>query len=106
MISAHHGSEETSVTRVLKEAEAYPLRGIRRTQATAQSPTKQQPILTSTRVYRRLVQDIKRVCNAAPTPTGSQLQSFGQGLPTSPAAHLAVIQSSTLIEYVDDAELV
>jgi hypothetical protein len=106
IVSARHGSEETSVSRALEEAEAYRLRGIRGTQATAQSPTKQQPILTSTRDYRRLVRDIERVRNAAPTPTGSQLQSFGQGLPTSPAAHLAVIQSSTLIEYVDSAELV
>jgi hypothetical protein len=106
IVSAPRGSEETSVTCILEEAEAYQLCGICGTQATAQSPTKQQPILTSTRDYRRLVWDIERVCNAAPTPTGSQLQSFSQGLPTSPAAHLAVIQSSTLIEYVDNAELV
>ena len=106
IVSACRGSEETSVTCVLKGVEAYRLRGIRGTQAPAQSPTEQQPILTSTRDYQRLVRDIERVHNTAPTPTGSQLQSFGQGLPTSPAAHLAVIQPSTLIEYVDDAELV
>jgi hypothetical protein len=104
--SARRGSEETSVTCILEKVEAYQLCGIRGTQATAQSPTEQQPILTSMRDYRRLVRDIERVRNAAPTPTGSQLQSFGQGLPTNPAAHLAVIQPSTLIEYVDDAELV
>ncbi len=103
IVGACRGSEETSVTCVHEKAEAYQLRGIHGTQATAQSPTKQQPILTSTRDYQRLVRDIERVHNTAPTPTGSQLQSFGQGMPTSPAAHLAVIQPSTLIEYVDNA---
>ncbi len=97
---------EMSVTHVLEKVEAYQLHGIRGTRAKAQSLTEQQPILTSTRDYPRLVRDIEQVRNAALTPTGSQLQSFGQGLPTSPAAPLAVIQPSTLIEYVDDADLV
>jgi hypothetical protein len=68
----HHGPEETSVSRILEEAEAYLLHGIRDAQAMPQSLPDQEPIPYSTRDYRNLVRDIEQVRNAAPTSTISQ----------------------------------
>ncbi len=72
IIRACRGPEETSVTHVLEEAEAYWPHCIREAQTTPQSPTDQELTLTATREYCKVVWAIERALDPAPSSAGPQ----------------------------------